>query len=278
MERIKQAIELARKARGGAGLMAGRSVPSVGAVAPGGNGSLLGPINYTTTRTFQVAPKVLREHRVVAGFEPCDFTEAFKILATRVSLLMRENGWRTLGVTSADTNEGKSLVAVNLAISLAMEHQQTALLVDADLRQPAVREYFGLPAGPGLCDHLVNRTPIEELFVNPGIDRFVLLPGGAPHLHSAEMLGSQHMARLVTELRDRYPSRTIVFDLPPLLGAADVLAFGPHIEAVLLVVEEGKTARDHVRRAAELLRPAHLIGTVLNKSDTFASVYGKSRA
>ena len=78
------------------------------------------------------------------------------------------------------------------------------------------------------------------------------------------------------ELKARYASRIVVFDLPPLLAAADVLAFAPHIEAALLVVEEGKTQRDDIRRAAELLSSTHLIGTVLNKSDEpVMSVYGR---
>jgi Mrp family chromosome partitioning ATPase len=74
------------------------------------------------------------------------------------------------------------------------------------------------------------------------------------------------MAALVRELKNRYRSRIVVFDLPPLLSGADVLAFAPHAEAALLVVEEGKTPAEDVTRAAELLSTTHLIGAVLNKS------------
>jgi Mrp family chromosome partitioning ATPase len=92
------------------------------------------------------------------------------------------------------------------------------------------------------------------------------LPGGKPLTNSAEMLNSQKMARLVEELKARYPSRIILFDLPPLLGAADALAFSPYVDAALLVVENGKTQKNDVKQAIGLLQGTKVIGTVLNKS------------
>jgi len=274
MERIKEAVERARQERGAGGIGFGRAGPR-SAQEPGIRDDL-GQITYTKTRTIKVPRTTLREKRVVSGFDPCGFTEAFKILSTQVSHKLREHHWTTLAVTSSHEGEGKTLVAINLAISLAMEFQQTSLLVEADLRQPSVHHYFGLEPGLGLSDYLTSNTPIEELLIHPGIPRFVVLPGGTAQLHSSEMLGWRKMRELVAELKGRYASRIVVFDLPPLLAAADVLAFAPHIEAALLVVEEGKTQRDEIRRAAELLSSTHLIGTVLNKSDEpVVSVYGQ---
>jgi capsular exopolysaccharide synthesis family protein len=275
MERIKSAVERARKERDASGFGFGRAV-TLGAVAESGSRDGLSPtVTYTKTRTVHVSRDVLREKHVVSGFDPCSFTEVFKILSTQVSHIMRDHHWTTLAVTSPGEREGKTLVSINLAISLAMEFQQTCLLVEADLRQPSVCGYFGLESGPGLSDYLNSDIPIEQLLINPGVPRFVVLPGGTPQLHSSEMLGWRKMSDLVHELKTRYPSRIVVFDLPPLLAAADVLAFAPHIEATLLVVEEGKTRRDEIIRAAELLTSMHLIGTVLNKSDEpVVSVYG----
>jgi protein-tyrosine kinase len=221
---------------------------------------------YTRTRRVDVPRETLRENRIVSGFNPCFFTDAYKILSTQVGQKLRANDWSTLGVTSPGRREGKTLTSINLAISLATEFNQTSLLVDADLRRPSVSEYFGLQPGPGLSDYLMSNTPIEELLINPGIAGFVFLPSGAPLLNSSEALGWRRMADLVTELKTRYPSRIVVFDLPPLLYTADVLAFAPYIDAALLVVEEGKTSRGDVKRAQELLTATHLIGTVLNKS------------
>ena len=224
-------------------------------------------IAYTTTRTLNVPAGDLREKRIVSAFEPCIFTDAYKILSTQVSHRLREHHWNTLAITSPGEREGKTLTAVNLAISLAKEFNQTALLVDADLRHPGVRDCLGLPPGPGLSDYLLSDASIEQLLINPGIRGFVVLPGGTPQPNSSEILGWRKMTQLVHELKQRYPSRIVLFDLPPLLSSADVLAFAPHVEATLLVVEEGRTSREDVARAAELLGPTHLLGTVLNKTE-----------
>jgi len=274
MERIREAVERARQERGSGGIgFGGAARPR--SVAEFGSQEAPDRIVYTKTRTVQVPRPALKEKRIVGGFDPCGFSEAFKILSTQVSHALRQHHWTTLAVTSPNEREGKTLIAINLAISLAMEFHQTSLLVEADLRQPSMCDYFGLAPGPGLSDYLTLDTPIEELLVHPGIGSFVMLPGGTPQLHSSEMLGSRKMSQLVKELKARYPSRIVVFDLPPLLAAADVLAFAPNIEAALLVVEEGKTRRDDVRRAAELLGSIPLIGTVLNKSDEpVVTVYG----
>jgi capsular exopolysaccharide synthesis family protein len=223
-------------------------------------------IVYTHTRVVDVPRETMRMHRVVGGYNPSFMTDAYKILSTQVSHKLREGQWRTLGVTSPGRREGKTLTAINLAISLAAEFDQTALLVDADLRRPSVMGYFGLAPEPGLSEYLMWNTPIEDVLINPGVPGFVLLPGGKPLVNSAEALGWHKMTDLVRELKERYPSRVVLFDLPPLLHTADVLAFAPAIDAVLLVVEEGQTTHADVKRAAELLTRTHLIGTVLNKS------------
>jgi Mrp family chromosome partitioning ATPase len=98
----------------------------------------------------------------------------------------------------------------------------------------------------------------------------VILPGGTPLGNSGEMLNSPKMKQLVEELKERYRSRIILFDLPPLLSSADALAFSPYVDAALMVIEEGKSPAEEIQRAAELLQNTRLIGTVLNKARTFA--------
>jgi protein-tyrosine kinase len=259
MERIKQAIEKARLERQksgnspAAGRAAGQAVPAA--------------VSYTLTRVAAVQKDRLRERRIIAGFEQGAFTDAYKILRTQVLQRLAEKGWNSLAITSPGMNEGKTVTAINLAISLAMEVTYTVLLVDADLRHPSVHDYFGIDAEFGLSDYLTSDKPLSELLVHPqGIPRFVILPGGKPLVDSAEMLNSPKMVRLVEELKTRYPSRLVLFDLPPLLSAADALAFSPYVEAALIVIEEGKTQAEDVRRAVDLLDPEKVIGTVLNKS------------
>lgn len=259
MERIKQALQHAREERG---LTGGK--PRVDPSLSGGSGDA---ISYTQTRTEELSRQRLREQRIVSAFEPGPYTEAYKILRTHVVQRLREHGWNTLAVTSPGDREGKTLTAINLAISLSQEVGHTVLLVDADLRHPSVHRYFGLEPGRGLADYLVDDAPLPELLVHPSeIGRFVFLPGGRALANSAEMLSSPRMGRLVEELKSRYASRIVVFDLPPLLSSADALAFAPYVEAALLVVEESATSAEGIARAAELLQKTQLIGTVLNKS------------
>lgn len=223
-------------------------------------------IVYTRTRTIDIPREVLRERRILAGFDRGPFVDGYKVLRTQVLHRLRENGWNTVGVTSPGSGEGKTLMSVNLAISMAMEATQTVLLVDADLCRPRVHELFGVDDCAGLADYLLDDMPVEGLLIHPGICRFVLLPGGRPLPHSAEALASPKMAALVEELKHRYPSRIIVFDLPPLLRKADVLAFSPHTDALLLVVEEGRTTAEDVAQALLLVGGVvPILGTVLNK-------------
>lgn len=260
MERIKQALQRAREEREDIAAF-DTSMPPMPSPA--------GPIRYTQTRTEGVSADWLRDQRIVSACAPGPFTESYKILRTHVLQRMREHGWNTLAVTSPGDHEGKTLTAINLAISLAQEVGHSVLLVDADIRHPSVHSYFGLEPSRGLSDYLTGDATLSELLVHPSdIGNFVFLPGGKPLANSAEMLSSPRMTRLVEELKERYPGRIVLFDLPPLLSWADALAFVPNVEAALLVVEEASTPADHVRRAAELLQKTQLIGTVLNKSRT----------
>jgi capsular exopolysaccharide synthesis family protein len=223
-------------------------------------------ITYTRTRVVCSAPQVLRENRVISGFESGPLVDAYKILSIQVTQRLREKSWNALAVVSPGGGEGKTLTAINLAISLSLEVDQTVLLVDADLRNPSVHRYLALPEAKGLSDHFVSDVPLEDILVNPGLPRFVVLPGGRRLVNSAEMLGSQKMAKLVQELKSRYPSRIVVFDLPPVLSAADVLAFAPYVDAAVMVVAENQTGREQLTRASELLGAIGMIGVVLNRS------------
>lgn len=264
MERIKEALERAREERTQTGGSFGNLSQPIAARAK--NAESVEQIKYTQTRNIKVSRDFMREKRIVSSSEPGIYSDSFKILRTQILQRMRENNWNALAITSPGENEGKTLSAINLAISLAMEVDQTVLLVDADLRHPSVHHYFGMADGPGLSDYLTSDMPLGDMLVHPGIGRFVFLPGGKPLLNSSEMLGSPKMAQLVQELKNRYPSRIVLFDLPPILSAADALAFSPYVDAALLVVEEARTRKESLIRAAELLDGTNLIGTVLNKS------------
>ncbi|HEY1327387.1 MAG TPA: CpsD/CapB family tyrosine-protein kinase [Casimicrobiaceae bacterium] len=222
-------------------------------------------IHYTRTRVVDIAPQVFERHRV-ASLTADPKADAFRLLRTQLLLQMRQHGWRTLAVTSPNKGAGKSTIAFNLAVNFALEADHTALLVDADLRDPYIRDMLELEPGPGLADHLLGKASLANLFVHPNVGNLVILPGGAPVALSSELMRSPMMAKMVEELRGRYPDRLIVFDVPPILSGADTLALSAYMDATILLVEECKTTRDDIRASVELLRSSNLVGIVLNKS------------
>jgi protein-tyrosine kinase len=229
--------------------------------------SAASPVIYTSTRTVELTDDTMRAQRLITGFEGGPFVDAYKLLRTQVVQQFRQQGWTALGVTSPAVHSGKTLTAVNLSLALAMDLTHTVLLVDADLHRPRVHEAFGLTDGPGLTEYLFDDVPLRQLLVHPGIGRFVFLPGGRRIRNSAEALASPKMAALVHELKHRYPARLVVFDMPPILSRADVLGFAPHLDALLLVVEEGRTASTDVERAMGMLKgTVPILGGVLNKA------------
>jgi capsular exopolysaccharide synthesis family protein len=221
---------------------------------------------YSRTRSVVIPDEVLRLHRIQTGRESNQFSDAYKVLRTQVIHRLRENKWNVLGITSPKDGEGKTLTSINLAIALAAEPTLTVLLVDADLRNPHIHEEFGLEFNEGLTEFLLDVRSIEDLLVYPGLGRLILLPGGRGTDHSADVLTSPRMSALGKELKHRYASRVVIFDLPPVLGQADVLAFTPQLDALLLVVEEGKTTEPELQQAMQILKGSvPILGTVLNK-------------
>lgn len=221
---------------------------------------------YSKTPTVAAKEAVLHQNRIIAGVDRDERVEVYRQLRTKVRQILDKNSWNTLAITSPAENAGKTLTATNLAIALSREVSHTVLLVDLDLREPSVHEAFGFNAERGLVDVLTGDAKLEDVLVNPGFPRLVVLPGRALGHFSSELLSSPAMKNLVSDLRNRYPSRVIIFDLPPLLRNDDALLFTPAIDATMLVVEEGVTTESDTQRCEQLLEGANLIGTVLNKA------------
>jgi capsular exopolysaccharide synthesis family protein len=229
------------------------------------------PINDRIQKV-RLDPAILYENHVITDdIEPVVQT-SYKMLRTRTLQRLRTNSWRTLAVTSATQGDGKSLTAINLAMSLAGDVNYNVCLVDLDLRHSSVANYLGLTPKFGVSDCLQNNVPIEKVLIRTDIDRFVVLPNVRTVTNSSELISSPSMydlaARLMTD-----PNRIIIYDMPPLLAADDMLAFERIPDAILLVTAEGKTRRTDTLKACELLENSNVIGTVLNHSDEKTAAY-----
>lgn len=230
-------------------------------------------VEYTNTKVVQPNRQALQKNGVILDDQQDFFSDVYRMLRTKVLQSMRQNNWNTLGITSSLPNEGKTITTINLAISLAKELNQTVLLVDFDLRRPTIHRYFGLNNDIGLSDYISGQADIEEVFINPGVERLVLLPGREPIHNSSETLSSPQFFALIEEMKTRYADRVILFDLPPLLLADDALTMAPFIDAFLLVVEDGVTDEDDLRNAQKMLADANIIGSVLNKAEDLPKNY-----
>jgi protein-tyrosine kinase len=213
-----------------------------------------------------ISDHVMEHHRIVAHRTRSKEADTFRILRTQVLQAMAQGGMKTLGITSPNYGDGKTTIALNLALSIALDLNQTVLLVDLDLRKPNVMDYLGLIAPVGLTDYFTNDVPIADCLIRPSFERLSLLPAGRMLENSSEVLGSPKIAALAEELKTRYPDRLIIYDLPPVLAQDDPMVFLPHVDGLLLVVREGSTRTSDLKASLRALSSAHVIGTVLNHS------------
>jgi len=264
MDKLEKALQKARHQR---------SAPPSGFV-PIDPKHLAPPVKPTDDSTPGFVPPstktanetLLERHRIVAHRTRSAEADAFRFLRTQVLQMMAQSGYKTLAITSPNYGDGKTTIALNLAISIVLDLKQTVLLVDLDLRKPKLHEFAGVNPAAGLTDHLIKGTPLSECIIRLDFDRLSLLPAGEALDHSSEFLGAPRMATLAQELKTRYPDRLVIYDMPPVLTQDDPIAFMPHVDAALLVVREDVTKTTEISRCLETLSNANILGTVLNDS------------
>jgi non-specific protein-tyrosine kinase len=191
--------------------------------------------------------------------------DCYKVLRTKIQLLTRQKGWNTVMITSPQPDEGKTLTAVNLALTFSKVYNQTVLLVDCDLRHQNVHKVLGFESRAGLMNYLVKDQPLEELIIWPSIDKLTLISGGRTSNNSSELLGSPQMKTLIQDMKSRYEDRYVIFDTSPVLIGDDAIALANHIDSIIMVVEEGRTSMKDVQKAIEMLPQDKFLGFVLNR-------------
>lgn len=191
--------------------------------------------------------------------------EAVRILRTNLQFLDIDRDNKVITITSSLAGEGKSTTACNLAIALAQTGTRVAL-IEGDLRRPRVSEYLGIEKAVGLTTVLVGRVALDAAIqqaATPGLD---VLTSGALPPNPSEILQTNAMRSLISEMRHRYD--VVLIDAPPLLPVTDASLLASLSDGAILVVKHGETGRDEVRTATERLQSvgARLLGTVLSMS------------
>lgn len=180
-------------------------------------------------------------------------------------------------VTSALPGEGKTFTAANLALSIAMEFEDSVLLVDGDVAHPSLLQLLGVPQTPGLLDLLTRQdVALEDVVLKTNLDRLLLLPAGTRHHRATELIASDRMNQLMDTLSARLPGRIIIFDSPPLIPTTESRVLATHAGQVIMVVAADSTSRQAVEEALATIERCECVMMVLNKavSSSAGSYYG----
>lgn len=214
----------------------------------------------------------LRERGYVVPGEETIIAEEFRLIKrpllqsqTESSGLKRATD-QIVMVTSAQPQEGKSFTSINLALSMASEHNKSVLLVDADLLAPSVHRLLGFEATRGLADVLLDDSiNVSDVLVGTDIENLNILPAGRSLPSSNELFASARMANFVRQLAEDDPERVLIFDSPPLLARSETSVLAQHMQQIVFVIEAERTPQTAIQSALEMLNGHENVGLVLNK-------------
>ncbi|MEW6685653.1 MAG: polysaccharide biosynthesis tyrosine autokinase [Candidatus Edwardsbacteria bacterium] len=199
--------------------------------------------------------------------------ESYRILRTNLRFAQPDNPLKTVLVTSAGPQEGKSTTAANLAITLAQVGAKV-ILVDADLRRPTLHSTLGFSPEPGLTECLIEEKKVENLIRKTEVENLFLLTSGTIPPNPSELLGSEKMKEVINQMKKCCDF--VIFDSPPLTTVTDASILGAECDGVLMVIRSGKTHRELAKRGKIFLEnvKAGIIGAALNDIPPESYAYG----
>ena len=278
MEQIRQAVERA-KASGIAAAEAQR--PTLGQpsnlFAPGMSRPRHPPDLSASRSEVTAQDKIteaelnrthLERHRIIAHNTADPRSSSFDMLRTQILQSMDQRNWQFLAVTSPTPGCGKTVTAVNLALSIARQPERSVLLVDMDLPRPHVASTLGVRCQHGLLSVLDGRAALSDAMIQARIDshRFMVLPTEAPRLGSSELIASRAMSSLLQAIKRDFGTLTVILDMPPMLSSDNVIAMLPQIDCVLLVAAVGNSTVSEIKECNRHLQATKVVRLVLNKS------------
>ena len=209
----------------------------------------------------------LEKNRILNRASQKEVVQPYKVLRTRLLQILEDKNWSSIAVISPNKADGKTTVAINLAISIGASLKNSAVLLDLDLLTPSIHNYYGYQPNHGLEDYFENNTPLSEILVSPDdMDGLLIGPSVRPLRDSSEFLTTSKGAELINQAKSLSLYSIVIVDLPPVLVSDDAISFLPHIDAVLLVVREGKTSKADIERTQEMLTNVNIAGVVMNDS------------
>lgn len=278
MEHIREAVERAK----GAGVP-GKPSPEKPVREPEHNAietavdMLRSPANDVAAINNEVwlDPARLENNRIIAYDIADARTKSIDMLRTQVLQSMDANSWQIVGVTSPTVDCGKSVIAINLALSIARQRERSVLLIDMDLRKPHLGPCLGLKQGNGLLAVLEGRVGLSDAVSRARIrdQQMFVLRCETSRLNTAEIIASRAMREMLQELRRQFPSSTVIIDLPPMLPSDDVISILPQLDTVLFVAAVGSSTVPEIKECTKFLEGVPLVRFVLNKSNDKKAKY-----
>jgi protein-tyrosine kinase len=224
----------------------------------------------SSTYTGQFAPVSCNfdgfgAHRIISN-EQDPVLNAYRVLRTRVLQKMETEGWKTLAVVSPGAGAGKTVTAINLAIAIGSKAGLRPTLVDLDFYRPSVARYLGLKEFPSVLDYFEGNKTLEEVTLRPDLPDMLLIANERVTRRGAEHLTSSRADQLIKTTTEKFGSQIVIFDMSPILGCDDTIAFLPKVDCALLIAASGQTRVEELKEAKRILGKTNIIGTVLNKS------------
>jgi protein-tyrosine kinase len=210
----------------------------------------------------------LEQHRIIGHNVADPRSRVFDVLRTQVLQAMDQKNWQFLAITSPTEGCGKTVTAINLALSIARQPERSAVLIDMDLQRPAVANYLGIKCRQGVGDILEGRATLADTIVRANADscELMVLPTAAPTVYSSELIASRNMDTMLQDIKRTFRQQTVIFDMPPLLQGDEVLATLPRIDAALLVTAVGVSTLHEIKECNRHLQATEVIRVILNKS------------
>jgi MinD-like ATPase involved in chromosome partitioning or flagellar assembly len=209
----------------------------------------------------------LESNRIIAHDHADPRARAFDMLRTQVLQAMDKKNWRVLGITSPTPGCGKTVVAANLALSIARQPERSAMLLDLDLQRPQVAACLGIQSDGDVTGVLEGRASLTSAVrqARAGSFRTYVLPAQSDAAASSVRMNSRALTMMLQNVRQAYSEAIVVIDLPPMLLGDDVIAVLPQLDCILLVAAVGQTKLSEIEECKKHLASAELIRLVLNK-------------
>jgi capsular exopolysaccharide synthesis family protein len=208
---------------------------------------------------------------ITFGHPKSMLSEAYRNIRTSILLSFSERPPKRIAISSPNPAEGKTTTVINTAIALSQTGAKV-IIIDSDMRKPRVHKVFDEENGAGLSNFLSGNASLESVIKGSDVPNLYYIPSGPIPPNPSELIGSKLFKSLIESLGERFDH--IVLDSPPVLGFADTISTS--VDGVILVVLGGKTPRETLQRAKEVLHQvnAKILGVVINRIDIQRSDYG----